>query len=79
MPSDNRDKSNVPADAEACYEERASQEEFCLEEEEEEVRAILIFTDDPSSSENIGPCSKNREEQLENAAEELITGDRAEH
>ncbi len=52
---------------EACYEKVASQEEIYLEETEEELRAILI-SDNSSQSECI-------DERLEQAAEELITGD----
>ncbi|MBZ5570675.1 MAG: hypothetical protein LAO09_02210 [Acidobacteriia bacterium] len=76
---------NIPTDAEACYETVASQEEIYLEETEEELRAILIF-DDPSPSPREvekAMCDANNDpriaagldEQLNHAAEELITGD----
>lgn len=66
MPTFNNDE-NIPADAETCYEIVASQEEIYLEESEEEVRAILIFAT---------PCATgNVDESLDQAAEELITGD----
>ena len=61
------DEENLPTDTEAYYEIVASQEEIYLEETEEELRAILIF-DNPSPSESV-------DEQLGDAAEELITGD----
>ena len=61
------DDENISAEAEACYEIVASQEEVYLEETEEEIRAILIFDT---------PCApKNADEPLRQAAEELITGD----
>ena len=44
----NNDK-NIPTDTEACYEERASQEELYLEETEEEVVAILTSYVSPAS------------------------------
>ncbi len=61
------DDEIIPTDAEACDEKVASQEEIYLEETEEELRAILI-SDNSSQSECI-------DERLEQAAEELITGD----
>ena len=76
---------NIPTETEACYEMIASQEEIYMEETEEEVRAILIFSDpSPSLREversmcdaNNGPrIAESLDEQLEHAAEELITGD----
>ena len=76
---------NIPTETDACYEIIASQEEIYLEEREEEVRAILIFSDpSPSRSEversmcgaNNGPrISESLDEQLNHAAEDLITGD----
>jgi hypothetical protein len=67
---------NIPTDTEAYYEELASQEEIYLEETEEELRAILT-SDDPSLTDaNIHPCiAESLDEQLVDAAEELITGD----
>ncbi len=62
-----RDDNNIPPDTEAYYETVASQEEIYLEETEEELRAILIF-DSPCPSESV-------DETLDEAAEELITGD----
>jgi hypothetical protein len=76
---------NIPSDSDDYYEAVASQEEIYLEETEEEVRAILIFDDSFSSSGEArqsmsdvtnNPCRpENLEEQLDHAAEELITGD----
>ena len=67
MPLFDGNDENIPTDSEACYEIVASQEEVYLEETEEEVRAILIFaTPCPTDSVN---------EPLDQAAEELITGD----
>jgi hypothetical protein len=63
-------KSNdesIPTDTEAYYEAVASQEEIYLEETEEELRAILVC-EDPAPSDVTG-------EQLDHAAEELVTGD----
>jgi hypothetical protein len=63
-------KSNdesIPTDTEAYYEAVASPEEIYLEETEEELRAILVC-EDPVPSDGTG-------EQLDHAAEELITGD----
>jgi hypothetical protein len=62
------DKKNIQTDTEACYETVASQEEIYLEETEEDLRAILIFSD---------PCPSpsDTDEQIDDAAEELITGD----
>lgn len=59
--------ATIPTDSEAYYETVVSQEEIYLEETEEELRAILTF-DDPSPSEDV-------DEPLEQAAEELTTGD----
>jgi hypothetical protein len=67
MPISLNDDKNISAETEACYEIVASQEEVYLEETEEEIRAILIFAT---------PCVPERAvEPLEQAAEELITGD----
>lgn len=72
---------NIPTDADPCYEAVARQEEIYLEETEEELRAILI-TEDPSTyiqPENIcvDCCfvADSPAEELDHAAEELITGD----
>ena len=95
------DDKNIPADAEACYEAVASQEEIYLEETEEELRAILIFYDPPPSqntstilpescqeresdreversmtdTNNNPRLAEGPDEQINHAAEELITGD----
>ena len=67
---------NIPTNTEACYETVASQEEICLEETEEELRAILIFDDPSPTDANNSPCiAESLDEQLNHAAEELITGD----
>ena len=81
-------KSNdesIPTDAEAYYEAIAFQEEIYLEEVEEELRAILVFGDpSPSRKEakrsmsdanNDPGIAESLDEQLNHAAEELITGD----
>ena len=63
----NNDK-NIPTDTEACYEERASQEELYLEETEEEVVAILTSYVSPASQSDrstiIDICAE-RESDLE--------------
>jgi len=79
------DEENIPADNEAYYEAAACQEEIYLEEVEEEVRAILIFGDPPpsqrqemrsmSDANNDFCVVESLDEQLDHAAEELITGD----
>jgi hypothetical protein len=59
---------NIPTDTEACYEERASQEELYLEETEEEVVAILTSYVSPASQSDrstiIDICAE-RESDLE--------------
>jgi hypothetical protein len=82
----NGDK-NIPTDTEAYYETVASQEEIYLEEVEveEELRAILIFSDPSPSRRDMkrsmtdpkdNPClAESPDEQINHAAEELITGD----
>lgn len=81
-------KSNdeeIPTDTGAYYEAVASQEEIYLEETDEELPAILIFGY-PSSSRrevkrsmpdvnNVPRAAENLDEQLNHAAEELVTGD----
>ena len=63
----NNDK-NIPTDTEACYEERASQEELYLEKTEEEVVAILTSYVSPASQSDrstiIDICAE-RESDLE--------------
>jgi hypothetical protein len=81
-------KSNdesIPTDTEAYYEAVASQEEIYLEEVEEELRAILIFGDPSPSRQEVRRSmseantdlrmAQSLNEQLNHAAEELITGD----
>jgi len=85
MPIDKSSEGNIPNDSEACYEAVASQEEIYLEEVEEELRAMLIFSDPaPSrtgvkslpSNANNDPCVvESLDEELNHAAQELITGD----
>ncbi len=71
----NSDK-NIPTDTEAYYETVASQEEIYLEEVEEELRAILIFSDPSPSRIEMKRClAESPDEQINHAAEELITGD----
>jgi hypothetical protein len=67
MPIYKNDGENVLTDPEAYYEMVASQEEIYLEETEEELRSILIFGDPVSTD--------GADEQLDHAAEQLITGD----
>ena len=79
----NSDK-HIPTDTEAYYVTVASQEEI-YPEVEEELRAILIFSDpSPSRIEmkrsmtdpKNNPClAESPGEQINHAAEELITGD----
>jgi hypothetical protein len=79
------DDKNIPTDTEAYYEAVASQEEIYLEEVEEELRAILIFGDpSPSRKEvkksmsdanNDPRIAESLDEQLHQAAEDLITAD----
>jgi len=70
------DHEDSPAHTEAYYEELASQEELYLEETEEELRAILISYDPSLTDGNNYPCiAESLDEQLDHAAEELITGD----
>ena len=76
---------NIPTNTEAYYEAVAGQEEIYLEKVEEELRAILIFGDPtPSRTEakrllsdpNNDSCVvESLEEQLNQAAGELIMGD----
>lgn len=71
--------------SDAYYEELASQEEIYLEETEEEVHVILESYDSASSVKRVekSMCGTNNDslrtesldEQLDDAAKELITGD----
>lgn len=65
---------NISTDTDAYYERVASQEEIYLEETEEELRAIWISYQ-TSSSRNSGSTAESLDEQLNHAAEDLITGD----
>ena len=79
------DDKNIQAETEAYCETVASQEEIYLEEVEEELRAILIFGDPVPSRRGVNtlppdanndPCVVvSLDEELNDAAEELITGD----
>ena len=69
MPIYQSDDDNISADSEACYEIIASQEEIYLEEVEEELRLIL------ESDDSAPPLDQTLDQQQENLAEELITGD----
>src|SRR6266700_2872469 len=56
---------DIPFQADACYEERARQEEIYLEETEEELRMVLESDDLPSQQ------NESLDEEREHAAEEL--------
>jgi hypothetical protein len=81
MSNDNVIPKNIPNDTDAYYETVASQEEIYLEETEEELRAILISEDPSTYVQRETVCvdccfvAESLDEELENAAEELITGD----
>jgi hypothetical protein len=85
MSIDDMNDENMPTDTEAYYEAVASQEEFYLEETEEELRAILIFgipsvsrcevEKSMSDANNDARIAESLEEELNQAVEELITGD----
>ena len=84
MSTDNQNEEKS-RETDAYYEELACQEEIYLEETEEEVHLILESYDATTSSTKIArsTCGANRDprpnenldEQLDHAAEELITGD----
>ena len=61
--------TNIPPDTDACYEEVARQEEIYLENNEEELRMIL------ESDDQLPSPGESPNQQREEAAEELITGD----
>ena len=65
---ENNDKS-IGTDTDAYYEAVASQEEIYLEENEEELRAILESDDQTPAGGRIP------DQQRDQAVEELITGD----
>ena len=85
MAIDESSQENIPNDSEAYYEAVASQEEIYLEEVEEELRSILTFGDPTPLQKEVerSMCDANNnlrsaeslDEQLDHAAEELITGD----
>ena len=64
MPINMSKDNSIPADAEACYETVASQEEIYLEETEEEVRAILT-SNDQSPSQPTAQYWRSKIEELE--------------
>lgn len=79
MSSHDHDENNMTnSDADTYYEKVASQEEIYDEDVEEEVREALT-SGDPSSPQNKTNNSPRKgetlDEQLNEAAEELITGD----
>jgi len=74
MSADKRSDENAPDHSDAYYEELACQEEIYLEEREERARAVLI-SEGASSSACNSAGSPLPVEQLDHAAEELITGD----
>jgi hypothetical protein len=81
MNADEMIPENIPTDIDACYEIVASQEEIYLEAIEEALRAILISEDPFSYVQEETVCvdccfvPDNPDEELDRAAEELITGD----
>jgi hypothetical protein len=81
MRNDKLIPKNIPTDSDAHDETVASQEEIYLEKREEKLRATLI-SEDPSAYAQQGSvcvdcCFVNGslDEELDHAAEELITGD----
>jgi len=70
MSDDENNGQGIPAHTEDYYEAIASQEEIYLEEVEENLRAILI-----SYKPSPRKAAESLNEQLDHAAEELITGD----
>jgi hypothetical protein len=71
MSNDNK----ILTDTDAYYETVASPEEISLEEAEEEVREILISDNPSTAQDNDSRLAESLDEQLNHAAEELITGD----
>ena len=70
MSDDENKDEGIPAHTEDYYEAIASQEEIYLEEVEENLRAILTsYKPSPMKA------AESLNEQLDQAAEELITGD----
>ena len=78
---DSMDPQNVPNDGDAYYEIVASQEEIYLETIEEALRAILISEDPFAYMHEESACvdccfvASDLDDELDHAAEELITGD----
>jgi hypothetical protein len=79
MSDDKTTLKKIPTDTEAHEEKVASQEEKYLEKTEEKLRAILI-SEDPSTCQEtvcVDCCfvADSPYQELDHAAEELITGD----
>jgi hypothetical protein len=76
MSNDEKRNESIPAHTDDYYEAIASQEELYLEEVEENLRAILIaYKPLASGDANNHRAAESLDEQLNHAAEELITGD----
>jgi hypothetical protein len=80
MSNDKMIPKNVPTDADARDATVASQEERYLEKTEEKLRAILISEDPSTYVQQETACVDccfvtDLDEELDHAAEELITGD----
>ena len=81
MGNDKMMPQNIPTDADTYYEIVASQEEIYLETIEETLRAILISEDPFADVEQETVCvdcclgADKLDDDLDQAAEELITGD----
>src|SRR5690349_18072389 len=69
------DNDKIPTDTDACYEILASQEEIALEEAEEEVYEVLESDAASPLQSNDACVTESLDEQLKDAAEDLITGD----
>lgn len=67
--------NNIPTDSEAYYETLASQEEIALEEAEEEVHELLECDIPIPADSNDACATETVEQQLKDAAEDLIIGD----
>jgi hypothetical protein len=70
MRNDEKKNESIPAHTDDYYEVIASQEEIYLEEVEENLRAILTSETNTAYRE-----AGSFDEQLDRAAEELLTGD----
>jgi hypothetical protein len=81
MSRDKRLRKNISTDTEAHEEAVASQEERYLEKKEEKLRATLISEDPSAYVHQEAVCvdccfiADSPDEELDHAAEELITGD----